>query len=110
VACGLIPTTTARDGNHSHLSELKGRPENGHAVRVPLANASLTDCVFEVGDPPTSVTAVNELLRAAAEQGPLKGASSAMRRPLSLDCLTKTRSPLQHHRRSLHDGGSTRPK
>src|SRR5690606_28904719 len=44
----LIPTTT---GSASAIAdifpELKGRI-NGHAVRVPLATASLTDCVFEV--------------------------------------------------------------
>ena len=45
--------------------ELKGRL-NGHAVRVPLANASLTDCVFEV-ERATSVEEVNALLKAAAE-------------------------------------------
>ena len=50
--------------------ELTGRL-NGHAVRVPLLNASLTDCVFEVARP-TSVEEVNALFRTAAE-GPLKG-------------------------------------
>ena len=44
----LIPTTT---GSATAITliypELKGRL-NGHAVRVPLLNASLTDCVFEV--------------------------------------------------------------
>ncbi|TNE77149.1 MAG: type I glyceraldehyde-3-phosphate dehydrogenase, partial [Gammaproteobacteria bacterium] len=49
-ACGmsLIPTTTGSATAITHIfPELKGRL-NGHAVRVPLANASLTDCVFEV--------------------------------------------------------------
>ena len=46
---------------------------NGLAVRVPLTNASLTDCVFVVGRA-TSVGEVNALLRAAAEEaGPLRG-------------------------------------
>ena len=44
----LIPTTT---GSATAITliypELTGRL-NGHAVRVPLLNASLTDCVFEV--------------------------------------------------------------
>ena len=44
----LIPTTT---GSATAITliypELKGRL-NGIAVRVPLLNASLTDCVFEV--------------------------------------------------------------
>ncbi len=39
---------------------------NGHAVRVPLANASLTDCVFEV-ERETTVDEVNSLLKAASE-------------------------------------------
>lgn len=62
----LIPTTT---GSATAITEifpvLKGRL-NGHAVRVPLANASLTDCVFEV-ERATSVEEVNALLKAAAE-------------------------------------------
>ena len=67
----LIPTTT---GSATAITliypELKGRL-NGHAVRVPLLNASLTDCVFEV-ERPTTVQQVNALFAAAAE-GPLKG-------------------------------------
>jgi glyceraldehyde 3-phosphate dehydrogenase len=67
----LIPTTT---GSATAITliypELKGRL-NGHAVRVPLLNGSLTDCVFEV-ERPTRAEEVNELFRAAAE-GPLKG-------------------------------------
>jgi glyceraldehyde 3-phosphate dehydrogenase len=65
----LIPTTT---GSATAITliypELKGRL-NGHAVRVPLLNASITDCVFEV-ERPTSVDEVNALFKAAAE-GPL---------------------------------------
>lgn len=67
----LIPTTT---GSATAITliypELKGRL-NGHAVRVPLLNASLTDCVFEV-ERATSVEEVNALFKAAAE-GPLNG-------------------------------------
>ncbi|MCA0270935.1 MAG: ArsJ-associated glyceraldehyde-3-phosphate dehydrogenase [Proteobacteria bacterium] len=67
----LIPTTT---GSATAITliypELKGRL-NGHAVRVPLLNASLTDCVFEV-ERATTVDEVNALFKAAAE-GPLKG-------------------------------------
>jgi glyceraldehyde 3-phosphate dehydrogenase len=44
----LIPTTTGSATAIAEIfPELRGRL-NGHAVRVPLANASLTDCVFEV--------------------------------------------------------------
>ena len=67
----LIPTTT---GSATAITliypELAGRL-NGHAVRVPLLNASLTDCVFEVARP-TTVEEVNALFAAAAE-GPLMG-------------------------------------
>ncbi|MBN45031.1 MULTISPECIES: ArsJ-associated glyceraldehyde-3-phosphate dehydrogenase [unclassified Methylophaga] len=62
----LIPTTTGSATAITEIfPELRGRL-NGHAVRVPLANASLTDCVFEV-DRATSVEEVNKLLKAAAE-------------------------------------------
>ncbi len=68
----LIPTTT---GSATAITliypELKGRL-NGHAVRVPLLNASITDCVFEV-ERATTVEEVNALFAAAAAQGPLKG-------------------------------------
>jgi glyceraldehyde 3-phosphate dehydrogenase len=67
----LIPTTT---GSATAITliypELKGRL-NGHAVRVPLLNASITDCVFEV-ERATTVDEVNALFAAAAE-GPLRG-------------------------------------
>ncbi len=67
----LIPTTT---GSATAITliypELEGKL-NGLAVRVPLLNASLTDCVFEVARA-TTVDEVNSLLRTAAE-GPLKG-------------------------------------
>ena len=76
----LIPTTT---GSASAITliypDLKGRL-NGHAVRVPLLNASLTDCVFEV-DRPTTVEEVNALFAAAAE-GPLHGILGFETRPL----------------------------
>src|SRR5919106_3707621 len=67
----LIPTTT---GSATAIGliypELLGKL-TGIAVRVPLLNASLTDCVFEVKRP-TTAEEVNGLLRAAAE-GPLRG-------------------------------------
>ena len=68
----LIPTTT---GSATAITliypELTGRL-NGHAVRVPLLNASLTDCVFEVARA-TTMAEVNALFEAAAAGGPLKG-------------------------------------
>ena len=45
---------------------------DGLAVRVPLLNASLTDCVFEVARP-TTVEEVNEIVKKAAAEGPMKG-------------------------------------
>ncbi len=62
----LIPTTTGSATAIAEIfPELRGRL-NGHAVRVPLANASLTDCVFEVKRA-TTVEEVNGLLKAASE-------------------------------------------
>ena len=49
-------------------------------MRVPLLNASLTDCVFELGRE-TDVGEVNGLLRAAAA-GPLAGILGYEERPL----------------------------
>lgn len=76
----LIPTTT---GSATAITliypELKGKL-NGHAVRVPLLNASITDCVFEVARE-TTVDEVNGLFKAAAE-GPLKGILGYETRPL----------------------------
>ncbi|UUA74445.1 ArsJ-associated glyceraldehyde-3-phosphate dehydrogenase [Cellvibrio sp. QJXJ] len=62
----LIPTTTGSATAIAEIfPELRGRL-NGHAVRVPLANASLTDCVFEV-ERATTVEEVNGLLKTASE-------------------------------------------
>jgi len=89
----LIPTTT---GSATAITmiypELKGRL-NGHAVRVPLLNASLTDCVFEV-ERETTVEEVNDLFKTAAE-GPLKGILGIEERPLvSADYTNDTRSTI----------------
>ncbi|MGL4604701.1 MAG: ArsJ-associated glyceraldehyde-3-phosphate dehydrogenase [Iodobacter sp.] len=67
-SCGtsLIPTSTGSATAITEIfPELKGRL-NGHAVRVPLTNASLTDCVFEL-ERATTVEEVNGLLQVAAE-------------------------------------------
>ncbi|MBD2102135.1 ArsJ-associated glyceraldehyde-3-phosphate dehydrogenase [Leptolyngbya sp. FACHB-261] len=89
----LIPTTT---GSATAIGliypELDGKL-NGLAVRVPLLNASLTDCVFEVARP-TTVAEVNSLLRAAAE-GPLQGILGYEERPLvSVDYKDDPRSSI----------------
>jgi len=94
-ACGssLIPTSTgSATAIASIFPELKGRLD-GHAVRVPLTNASLTDCVFEV-DRATTVDEVNTLLRTAAE-GELRGILGYETRPLvSIDFLHDPRSSI----------------
>lgn len=76
----LIPTST---GSATAITliypELKGRL-NGMAVRVPLLNASLTDCVFEV-ERETTAEEVNALFKAWAD-GPLQGILGYETRPL----------------------------
>ncbi|NOE19115.1 ArsJ-associated glyceraldehyde-3-phosphate dehydrogenase [Ruegeria atlantica] len=89
----LIPTTT---GSATAITliypELKGRL-NGHAVRVPLLNASLTDCVFEV-ERETTVEEVNAFFKAGAE-GELKGILGYETRPLvSTDYTNDERSSI----------------
>ncbi|MBY6090865.1 ArsJ-associated glyceraldehyde-3-phosphate dehydrogenase [Pseudooceanicola sp. 502str34] len=89
----LIPTTT---GSATAITliypELKGRL-NGHAVRVPLLNASLTDCVFEVARE-TTAEEVNAAFAAAAE-GELKGILGYETRPLvSTDYTNDARSSI----------------
>lgn len=89
----LIPTTT---GSATAITliypELKGRL-NGHAVRVPLLNASLTDCVFEV-ERETTTEEVNALFKAASE-GPLQGILGYETRPLvSTDYTNDERSSI----------------
>jgi glyceraldehyde 3-phosphate dehydrogenase len=95
----LQPTTT---GSASAIAliypELKGKL-NGHAVRAPILNASLTDCVFELQRPATA-EAVNALFAEAAA-GPLAGILGLETRPLvSTDYAGDTRS-------SIVDGPST---
>lgn len=87
----LIPTTT---GSATAIAliypELSGRLD-GHAVRVPLLNASLTDCVFEL-EKETSVEEVNERLHVAAN-GELSGILGFETRPLvSADFVNDSRS------------------
>lgn len=94
-ACGLslIPTTTGSATAITHIfPELKDKL-NGHAVRIPLANASLTDCVFEV-EKATSAEQINDLFK-QAEHGPLHGILGYEERPLvSVDYKTDPRSSI----------------
>jgi len=92
-ACGqsLIPTTTGSAKAITDIfPELKGKL-NGHAVRVPLANASITDCVFEMNRK-VSVDEINQLMATAAA-GELKDILGYEERPLvSVDYKTDPRS------------------
>jgi len=94
-ACGmsLIPTSTGSATAIAEIfPELRGKL-NGHAVRVPLANASLTDCVFEV-ERETTVEEVNQLFKAAAA-GAMQGILGYEERPLvSIDYRTDPRSSI----------------
>ncbi len=101
----LIPTTT---GSATAIGlifpELQGRL-NGLAVRVPLLNASLTDCVFEVGRA-TTVEEVNGLLQAAAA-GPLAGILGYEPRPLvSVDFKDDPRSAIVDARSTMVTDGT----
>ena len=95
----LSPTTT---GSATAIAliypELKGKL-NGHAVRAPVLNASLTDCVFEMARPITEIE-VNGLFCSAA-RGPLAGILGFEDRPLvSADYANDPRS-------AIVDGPST---
>jgi glyceraldehyde 3-phosphate dehydrogenase len=95
----LIPTTT---GSATAIGliypELAGRL-SGHAVRVPLLNASLTDCVFEL-ERPTTAEEINGHFARWAE-GPLAGILGFEPRPLvSADFVNDPRS-------AIVDGPST---
>jgi glyceraldehyde 3-phosphate dehydrogenase len=89
----MQPTTT---GSATAISliypELKGKL-NGHAVRIPVLNASLTDCVFELKRP-TTVEEVNRLFKSASESV-LAGILGLETRPLvSADYNNDSRSSI----------------
>ena len=94
-ACGqsLIPTTTGSARAITRIfPELQGRL-NGHAVRVPLLNASLTDFVFEAARPVTAEE-VNQYFREAADSD-LSGILGYEERPLvSADYRNDPRSSI----------------
>ena len=89
----LIPTTTGSARAIGLIfPELEGKL-NGHAVRVPLLNASLTDAVFEVARP-VSVEEVNAAFASAAS-GSLQGILGYETRPLvSVDYVNDPRSAI----------------
>ncbi|HGY9575024.1 TPA: ArsJ-associated glyceraldehyde-3-phosphate dehydrogenase [Vibrio fluvialis] len=94
-ACGmsLIPTTTGSATAIVEIfPELAGKI-NGHAVRVPLANASLTDIIFDVKRD-TTAEEVNALLKEAS-QGELQGILGFEEKPLvSIDYRGDQRSTI----------------
>ncbi len=92
----LQPTTT---GSATAISliypELKGKL-NGHAVRAPVLNASLTDCVFELNRE-TTPAEVNELFMSAANTT-LAGILGLETRPLvSADYNNDSTAPSWTH-------------
>jgi len=89
----LIPTSTGSAKAITKIfPELEGKL-NGHAVRVPLLNASLTDFVFE-SKRPTTIDEVNTLFKHASE-GYLKGILGYEERPLvSVDYVNDPRSSI----------------
>jgi glyceraldehyde 3-phosphate dehydrogenase len=89
----LAPTST---GSATAIAlifpELKGKL-NGLAVRVPLINSSITDCVFEV-QKPTTVEEVNAMLKEASKTY-LKDIMGYEERPLvSTDFINDPRSAI----------------
>jgi len=95
----LIPTSTGSATAITQIyPELSGKL-NGLAVRVPLLNSSLTDCVFEV-DHATTPEEINDHFRTASN-GNLKNILGIETRPLvSADFINDPRS-------SIIDGPST---
>ena len=95
----LIPTTTGSAKAIGMIfPELQGKL-NGHAVRVPLLNASLTDAVFEL-ERSVTVEEVNRAFDEAAN-GELEGILGFETRPLvSVDYVKDSRS-------AIVDGPST---
>jgi glyceraldehyde 3-phosphate dehydrogenase len=89
----LIPTTTGSAKAIGMIfPELQGKL-NGHAVRVPLLNGSLTDAVFELEKEVTQEE-VNHVFKEASE-GELKGILGYEEKPLvSIDYVNDSRSSI----------------
>ena len=89
----LIPTTTGSAKAIGFIfPELEGKLD-GLAVRVPVLNASLTDCVFEIAEE-TSIEEINSKFKEAANSY-LKGILGYEERLLvSSDYVSDTRSSI----------------
>ena len=66
---------------------------NGHAVRIPVLNASLTDCVFEV-ETPTNAETVNARLSAGTDRSSCRDLGVEQRPLVSSDYVNDTRSSI----------------
>lgn len=104
-ANSLIPTKTGAAAAIGRIfPELSGRLD-GHAVRIPLPQGSLTDAVFEVATK-TDADEVNDALRQAAA-GPLAGILGYEQRPLvSVDFRGDPRSSIVDARSTLVINGT----
>lgn len=100
-AINIVPTTTgAAKAVALVLPELKGKLD-GYAVRVPVVTGSLTDLTFTAGREVT-VEEVNEAIKNAAQDGPLKGILAYSEDPLvSTDIVTDPHA-------SIFDAGLTK--
>ena len=87
----MIPTSTGSATAITQIfPELKGKLD-GLAVRVPVLNASLTDCVFSLQSE-VSVDEINNLFKESSETN-LKGILGIESRPLvSADFVNDSRS------------------
>ncbi|MEO1004080.1 MAG: ArsJ-associated glyceraldehyde-3-phosphate dehydrogenase [Cyanobacteria bacterium J06638_7] len=101
----LIPTSTGSARAIGLIfPELAGKL-NGHAIRVPLLNASITDAVFEL-ERSVTVEEVNGAFEVAAA-GPLQGILGYETRPLvSSDFLNDSRSSIVDAPSTLVTGGT----
>ena len=80
-ALSMIPTSTgAAKAVGLVLPELNGKLD-GVAIRVPTPNVSVVDLTFTASRE-TSVEAINDAIRAAANDGPLKGILGYTDKPL----------------------------
>ena len=91
-AMSMIPTTTgAARAVGEVLPELKGKLD-GSAIRVPVPDVSLVDLTF-TPKRDTTRDEVNEILKAASDDGPLKGVLVYSDEPLvSIDLMHSPQS------------------
>ena len=93
-ALNIIPTSTgAAKAIALVIPELTGKLD-GFALRVPTPTVSIVDLVVEV-EKPTTTEDINAAIKAAAEQGPMKGYLGYSEEPLvSMDYKGDPRSSI----------------